>query len=219
MTDFTSRMVRLMEAVRRERNGEVAATMRCYGTACGLNFGVSLPTLRAIARAERPDHDFARYPYLQDVRELRLAALHIARPERVAEEEFAAWAAGIVNSEIAEEAAFALLGRIACFDALYEQWTSGDDMLLQYAALMAAARRKPPQEAHVRRALELLGRNAGPMDRPAPHLTAHGTVALLVAYGALNAENRRTVLRATGSPGTSPAEDYVHEEVAWMLEA
>lgn len=219
MMDHTSRMVRLMEAVRRERNGEVAATMHCYGAPCGLNFGVSLPTLRAIARAERPDHDFARYLYLQDVRELRLAALHIARPERVAAEEFAAWAAGIVNSEIAEEAAFALLNRIGCFDALFDEWCSGDDPLLQYAALLAAARSNNLHADHVQSALGLLRRNAGPMERLAPHLTAQGLVALLVAYGSQNAENRRTVLRATGSPGTSPAEDYVHEEVAWMLEA
>jgi len=217
--DYTSRMVRLLEAVRRERNGAVAATMHAYGAACGLNFGVSLPTLRAIARAEQPDHGFARYLYLQDVRELRLAALHIARPECIAEEEFAAWAAGIVNSEIAEEAAFALLSRIDGFEALFRTWTAGDEPLLQYAALMAAARRGALSEHHADAAIELLHRNAGEMSLLAPHLTARGVVALLVAYGSQNAENRRTALRATGSPGTSPAEDYVHEEVAWMLEA
>ena len=79
--DFTSRMAALLGAFRRERNGAVADSMRFYGAPCGLNYGVSLPTLRKLARAETPDHDFARYLYLQAVRELRLAALHIARPE------------------------------------------------------------------------------------------------------------------------------------------
>ena len=78
--DFTSRMVALLGELRRERNGAVADAMRCYGAPYGLNYGVSLPTLRKLARAETPDHDFARYLYLQEVRELRLAALHIARP-------------------------------------------------------------------------------------------------------------------------------------------
>ncbi len=71
-------MVALLRELRRERNGAVADSMRYYGTPYGLNYGVSLPTLRRIARAETPDHGFARYLYLQDVRELRLAALHIA---------------------------------------------------------------------------------------------------------------------------------------------
>lgn len=103
--DYTSRMVALLRELRRERNGAVADSMRYYGTPYGLNYGVSLPTLRRIARAEAPDHGFARYLYRQDVRELRLAALHIACPACFTPEEFPAWAAGIVNSEIAEEAA------------------------------------------------------------------------------------------------------------------
>ena len=120
--DYTSRMVALLRELRRERNGAVADSMRYYGTPYGLNYGVSLPTLRRIARAEAPDHGFARYLYRQDVRELRLAALHIACPACFTPEEFPAWAAGIVNSEIAEEAAFALLSRAEAFPALFSAW-------------------------------------------------------------------------------------------------
>ena len=118
--DFTSRMVALLGELRRERNGAVADAMRCYGAPYGLNYGVSLPTLRKLARAETPDHDFARYLYLQEVRELRLAALHIARPESLTPDEFPAWAAGIVNSEVAEEAAFAFLCLLYTSDAADE---------------------------------------------------------------------------------------------------
>ncbi len=78
--DFTSRMVALLAAMRRERNGAVADEMRFFGAPYGLNLGVSLPTLRRIARAQVPDHAFALYPCSQDVRELRLAAFHIAEP-------------------------------------------------------------------------------------------------------------------------------------------
>lgn len=81
--DFTSRMAVLLGAFRRERNGAVADSMRFYGAPCGLNYGVSLPTLRTLARAEAADHDFAKYLWRQDVRCLRLAALHIADPARL----------------------------------------------------------------------------------------------------------------------------------------
>ena len=274
--DFTSRMVALLRELRRERNGAVADTMGYYGTAYGLNYGVSLPTLRKLARAEHPDHDFARYLYRQDVRELRLAALHIARPDCLCAGEFPAWAAGIVNSEIAEEAAFALLSRTDALPDLFREWIASPDALLQYAALLAAARSPrltvewaaPAVEAvhrnavaeeaaaratDVARAADIAG-TAAPSDIfiasdasvvanapaapatpaalshtaatqafrhpvPAARLTAQGAVALLAAVGAQNEENRLAVLRATGSLGKLPAEDYVREELAWRLEA
>lgn len=281
--DFTSRMVALLGELRRERNGAVADAMRFYGAPYGLNYGVSLPTLRRLARAETPDHDFARYLYRQDVRELRLAALHIARPERLAPDEFPFWATGIVNSEIAEEAAFALLSRADALPALFDTWIADPDPLLQYAALQAAARSSrltavwiaPAVEA-VRRAAEFAAGTTGesvarsaeepvipaakpvadsvaepvtkPVTKPvtepaaklvtgcaavpaskhaaappsaplAARLVAQGAVALLAAVGARNEENRQAVIRAAGSLGKLPAEDYVHEELAWRLEA
>lgn len=242
--DFTSRMVALLGELRRERNGAVADAMRYYGAPYGLNYGVSLPTLRKLARAETPDHDFARYLYLQDVRELRLAALHIARPESLTADEFPAWAAGIVNSEVAEEAAFAFLSRADALPALFAAWISDPNPLLRYAALQSAARSNsltaawiaPAVEA-VRRAAESAaefasGTAAEPVAEPASgsvatllsaplaaRLTAQGAVALLAAVGARNEENRQAVLRAAGSLGKLPAEDYVHEELTWRLEA
>lgn len=319
--DYTSRMVALLRELRRERNGAVADSMRYYGTPYGLNYGVSLPTLRRIARAEAPDHDFARYLYRQDVRELRLAALHIASPACLTPDEFPVWAAGIVNSEIAEEAAFALLGRADAFPALFSAWIVSPDALLQYAALLAAARSPHLTAAWAAPAVDAVHRNAvaetaaasiphrtraaGPADPaatdtsavvtapaisgtpastaaplaasasaapnassagtsssasaspeaaaslaagissaasphavspcaaglqtprrpvaqhpvPAARLTAQGAVALLAAVAAQNEENRQAVLRAAGSLGKLPAEDYVHEELAWRLEA
>lgn len=209
--DFTRRMVRLLEAVRRERNGDAAASMRFHGAAYGLNYGVSLPTVRSIARAQKPDHEFARYLYLQHVRELRLAALHIARPERVTATEFPAWAAGIVNSEVAEEAAFALLPRIPVFWKLFHLWLAGDNRLLQYAALMAASRVPELTDSSIDPALHLLRRN--PEDR----LTAQGVAALLIVL-AQKEEYRAAVIRAAGTLGDLPAEDFVHEEIAWRME-
>ena len=236
--DFTSRMVALLGELRRERNGAVADAMSPFGKPYGLNYGVSLPTLRQIARAERPDHDFARYLYVQDVRELRLAALYVAQAERVTADEAEFWAAGIVNSEVAEEASFALLSRAS--------------PLLQYAALLAAARSPQASLAWVDAALEAVHRNAVEADAlaaaarsdaaedtfaadgsatsaagnaatavfaaRAAHLVAQGAVALCVAVGSRNEENRLAVHRKAGSLGKLPAEDCVHEELAWRLE-
>ena len=250
--DFTSRMVALLGELRRERNGAVADAMCLCGKPYGLNYGVSLPTLRRIARAETPDHDFARYLYVQDVRELRLAALYIAQPERVTMDEAAFWAAGIINSEVAEEASFALLSRVGVLPELFRSWITASS-LLQYAALLAAARSPQASLAWVDAALEAVHRNAVEAEAlvaaarsaaaadtsaapaagiagaagqaasasfaaRAARLVAQGAVALCVAVGSQNEENRLAVHRKAGSLGKLPAEDCVHEELAWRLE-
>lgn len=245
-------MVALLGELRRERNGAVADAMCLCGKPYGLNYGVSLPTLRRIARAETPDHDFARYLYVQDVRELRLAALYIAQPERVTADEADFWAAGIVNSEVAEEASFALLSRVGVLLELFRSWITASP-LLQYAALLAAARSPQASLAWVDAALEAVHRNAVEAEAlvaaarsvaaadtsaapaagiagaagqaasasfaaRAARLVAQGAVALCVAVGSQNEENRLAVHRKAGSLGKLPAEDCVHEELAWRLE-
>ena len=245
-------MVALLGELRRERNGAVADAMCLCGKPYGLNYGVSLPTLRRIARAETPDHDFARYLYVQDVRELRLAALYIAQPERVTADEADFWAAGIINSEVAEEASFALLSRVGVLPELFRSWITASP-LLQYAALLAAARSPQASLAWVDAALEAVHRNAVEAEAVvaaarsaaaadtsaapaagiagatgqaasasfaarAARLVAQGAVALCVAVGSQNEENRLAVHRKAGSLGKLPAEDCVHEELAWRLE-
>ena len=245
-------MVALLGELRRERNGAVADAMCLCDKPYGLNYGVSLPTLRRIARAETPDHDFARYLYVQDVRELRLAALYVAQPERVTADEAAFWAAGIVNSEVAEEASFALLSRVGVLPELFRSWITASP-LLQYAVLLAAARSPQASLAWVDAALEAVHRNAVEAEAlvaaarsvaaadtsaapaagiagaagqaasasfvaRAARLVAQGAVALCVAVGSQNEENRLAVHRKAGSLGKLPAEDCVHEELAWRLE-
>ena len=95
-------MIALLGAMRKQMNGAVADAMRYYGNKYGLNYGVSLPTLRSIAMTEQRDHSLAQYLYKQQVRELRLAALHIAEPEKMTLSEATFWAEGVINSEVAD---------------------------------------------------------------------------------------------------------------------
>ena len=211
-------MTALLGAFRRERNGAVADSMCYYGRSYGLNYGVSLPTLRRLARAEGTDHAFARYLYLQDVRELRLAAFHIADPDLVTPEEFAFWGDGLLNSEMAEEGAFALLSRLSVLPELFACWTDpAADWLRSYAALMAAARAAEPRADWIPEIIETVHRAAVAQLRESS-LLARGAVAALVHVGSLNEENRQLVHHAAGSLGSLPAEDFVHEELAWRLD-
>ncbi len=135
----SSRMSYLLGEVRRQMNGAVAGSMRYYGAEYGLNYGVSLPTIRTLARAEEVDHKVAKLLYRQQVRELQLTALWVAESEEInkSEEEREFWIKGITNSEIAEEAAFALLHKCDWVAELLQS----DDELVCYAAALAMAKR------------------------------------------------------------------------------
>lgn len=211
--DHTSRMTALLGRFRRERNGAVADTMGYRGRRYGLNYGVSLPTVRSVARAEGRDHEFARYLFLQDVRELRLAALWIAEPERIGSGEFAFWAGGIVNSELAEECAFALLSRARRGEAWCRAWSEEGEELLQYAAIVGAAR---IPEIDLRAWLPRL--RAMVAARPDSALLARGGEVLLSALLASGRMPREELAAWIGTLPEGGAARRIADELSWRME-
>ena len=202
-----------MGRVRKQMNGAVSESMATDGENYGLNYGVSIATLREIAATEQPDHDFAKYLYQQQVRELRLIACHLAEPAKVDIHDFPFWARGIRNAELAEELAFALLSKIYDINSLMGIWTTESNELISYAALMAAARNKRTTSEVAFIAAEKAVR-ANPTSRN----IAHGVVALLCYI----AENDKSV--KVGLPTLfenmpdCPVKEFVQEELEWRLE-
>ena len=196
--DYTSRMAALLGRFRRERNGVVADTMQYRGKAYGLNYGVSLPTIRAVARAERPDSDFARFLYRQDVRELKLAAFWIADPVQVTSVEFSDWGEGIANSEMAEECAFALMSRSPRGDEWGRAWCDTGNELLGYAGLLALSRIPHPDFSSLVPVLRRLV-----VTYPESNLVAQGVVALLAAIMTMGNLGENYELLAMKSAGMS----------------
>lgn len=213
--DHTSRMVALLARMRRERNGVVADTMRYYGTVYGLNYGVSLPTIRQIARSEKPNHDFARMLWQQDVRELKLAALHIAEPERLTTDEASWWSTGVVNSELSEEAAFALLRHTRYLSEIAAKWMNAETPFLSYAAMLSIARSPQLTEEWIRPTLAIVHDTTGDY----AHCVAQGAIALFEAIGRKDEINRRAIFHAVGPLESSDKseERFIREELLWRL--
>ena len=211
-------MIALLGAMRKQMNGAVADTMRYYGGKYGLNYGVSLPTLRSIATAEQRDHSLAQYLYKQQVRELRLAALHIAKPEEVTLSEATFWAEGVINSEVAEEMSFALLCKAADAKLIIEEWSKSDNEFLTYAALMAAARNVDNINQ------ELLTSATTIINKyPTSRIIAQGIVALLVAAYASNKDAVALIIAKIKDSITQQqdgfsAAQYITEELEWRIE-
>lgn len=208
--DFAERMTALLSELRRERNGAAADAMRFCGRPCGLNLGVVIPTIRTVAASVARDHAFARYLYKQDVRELRIAAVWIAEPERVGPAELDFWCAGIINSELAEQAAMALLSRVGCVDALLESWPSKGE-LAAYAALMSAARNDAASVCTVLKAV-----NESLERYPDSRIVGHGAVAAVMA--AYRREPDKVKAFAAGLKPATSAAQYVCGELSWQME-
>ena len=211
MADNTSRMVALMGALRKGMNGAVLDTFRCYGAEYGLNYGVAIHTLRDMATEIGRDDEFAHYLYLQQVRELRIIALWCGEPEKVCTlEDIAFWGEGIINSEVAEQAAQALLCKVPAMEVLLKEWCRSEKALLTYSALLAASR---AEGLNAKCAIEAI------LDAeqrfPDNRLVGQGAVALA---SSLIKENRQEIERLLTSLGDTPTAQLIREEVAWRLE-
>lgn len=136
----TEKMVALMRRLKIEMNGAVTDAMREYGGGqhgYGLNYGVSLPTIKDVAREYAPDHELALTLWKQDVRELKLAALFIDQPSAVTAAQMNGWAEDWRAPELAEQCAMQLFWRApAAFDIAAE-WAGlspDEDALKRLAA-------------------------------------------------------------------------------------
>ncbi len=209
-TDNTSRMLALLAELRRDRNGMAADAMCSYGGQYGVNYGVAAHTIRDRAKSEGKDHAFAEFLYRQDVRELRIAGLWIAEAERIKPADFHFWAAGIINSEVAEQAALALLSQVERIDNLLAEWSESDNILLCYTAMLAAARNA---ERDDEAALGALYRIVDTF--PDNRLAGQGAVALLAAIAERNAEAVKLFVNTLPETATT---QFVREEIAWRVE-
>ena len=133
-------MAEILRELRVEMNGAVVGAMEDRGLIYPLNYGVSLPTIRNIAKKYAPNHKLAKLLYQQQIRELQIAAIYIADPNCITDEESAFWMKGISNSEIAENVGTNLIGNSNNCQAIVDVWIKSDSSNVIYSALIALSR-------------------------------------------------------------------------------
>lgn len=211
--DSTQRMIALLGRLRKQMNGAVSESMQRDGQKYGLNYGVSIATVREIVAEEERDYEFAKYLYKQQVRELRLAACHLAEPAKVDTYEFPFWARGIANSELAEELAFALLSKIYDINSLMGVWTVESNELVAYAALMAASRNERTLSEVALIAVENAVRA-----NPDSVLIANGVVALLCYVASRDKSLSIGIPVLLERLKECKAKEIIVDELSWRLE-
>ena len=206
-------MISLLGRLRKQMNGAVSESMQRDGQKYGLNYGVSIATVREIVAEEERDYEFAKYLFKQQVRELRLAACHIAEPAKVDTHEFPFWSRGIVNSELAEELAFALLSKIYDINSLMGVWTVESNELVAYAALMAASRNERTLSEVALIAVENAVRA-----NPNSVLIANGVVALLCYVASRDKSLSVGIPVLLDRLNECRTKEIVIDELSWRLE-
>lgn len=211
--DNTQRMIALLGRIRKQMNGAVSETMSLDGEKYGLNYGVSIATLREIVASEPKDYEFAKYLYRQQVRELKLCACHIADAQMVDTHEFPFWSRGIANGELAEELAFALMSKIYDINSLMGVWSSESNELIAYSALMAASRNERTTSEVAFVAVERAVR-ANPDSR----YIANGVVALMCYIASRDKSVKVGIPVMLSRLDDSPTKRIIEEELEWRME-
>lgn len=210
----TSRMVALLGELKREMNGAVVDSMREKGLDYPLNYGVSLPTIRSLAREFAPDDELAQLLYRQQVRELQLAATVIADPRQLSESDLAFWHNGITTVEIAENLAMSLVSRSPVAGTAIRKWIADPSPLVRYAAIMTAVRIDRPALEELLPELEKAV-GSTPENLIAP--TAHGIAALLAARGQASETDRKLAREFIASLPASRMRERIDDEAGWQL--
>lgn len=215
-------MVAILRQLKVEKNGAVVDAMTEMGIQYPMSYGVSVPTIRRIAKTYAPDHEFGKYLYKQEIRELRLAALSISEAEEITENEIEFWAQGVVNSEVAEQLAALLLSNSNVAEQLLGLWLNSDNVWLRYAAMLSLARQQMLGEKPTQIDLDALFEQLLSVLDTADRNIWAGAARLIAALDRnhTNIRQRAESLLNKMSEKEYPATDYLKEELktAWFEE-
>ena len=205
----TSRMVALLGELRREMNGAVVDSMHDKGIDYALSYGVSIPTIRTLARQYAPDDELARLLYRQQVRELQLAALSIASPESVTAEELTFWSEGVTTVEMAENVATVLIARTSVAEVAAKEWLATESGMLIGARCA---------ELKLADAADSLLKALRSVPVGLEVVSGHGAAVLLAACGTRSNEERAAAKSFIATLPEGSLRDRIDDEAGWQLD-
>ena len=222
-------MLRLLRRLKVEMNGAVAGAMERGGIRYGLNYGVSIPTIRDIAGEYGANHSLALLLFAQDVRELKLAALFIDDPAEVTAGQMRLWSRDFNNAEIVEQTAMRLFSKAAPAYDMASEWIMEGDGMLRYAGMLTASGwiRRAGRSAGIHgEALE--SRVSALMDLACRSITQTSPDALVAAGTVAMMRNAAEISPALKTQVAELAEEYnsssdsalhrIGAELAWLIE-
>jgi len=140
MEDVTQLIKEIKQSFRLMMDGAVAQSMRDKGLNYHLNWGATLPRLRAKADELGPNYDLAIALWKENVRECKILATMLMPPEKMLPEVCDIWMEQVPSQEIAEQAAFNLWQHLPYAPEKAYQWIANDQEYYQLCGFHVLSR-------------------------------------------------------------------------------
>ncbi len=134
------RLKEIKQSFRMMMNGVAAQSMRDKGLEYHVNWGASLPMLKAKAKEIGKDYDLAIALWKEDVRECKILATMIMPAERMLPEVVDVWMEQTRSQEIAELASMNLYQHLPFAAEKAYQWMASDKELYQLCGFHVLSR-------------------------------------------------------------------------------
>lgn len=138
--DTADKLKQIKQAFRLRMNGDTSRSMREKGVNYHINWGVSLPDLKQMAREYGKDYDLAIALWKEDIRECKILATMIMPAEVMLPEVADIWMEQTPSQEIAEQAAFNLYQHAPFASQKAFEWISSDKEFYQVCGYHILAR-------------------------------------------------------------------------------
>lgn len=141
----------ILKAIKLYKNGEVSTNLSRRGINYKMNWGVSIPDLRAIAAKNEPSHLLALKLWNKQWRETMILATLLDEPQKVTEQQMDFWTKSFENVEIAEQASANLWWKTPMAYVKALEWCRGKKHWVRYTGIHLMGRlglsdKKSPDE-------------------------------------------------------------------------
>ena len=140
MEDISLIIKEIKQSFRQMMDGAVAQSMRDKGLNYHLNWGATLPRLKAKANELGPNYDLAIALWKENVRECKILATMLMPPEKMLPEVCDIWMEQVPSQEIAEQAAFNLWQHLPYAPEKAYQWIACDQEYYQLCGFHVLSR-------------------------------------------------------------------------------
>jgi len=199
--DIQEQVKEIKRSFRQMMDGSVAQSMRQKGLQYKLNWGGTLPRLRAMADELGMNYDLAIALWKEDIRECKILATMIMPPEQILPEVVDIWMEQTLTVEVAEQAAFNLYQYLPFAAEKAFSWIAAADELPQICGYHVLSRlfmrRMEPNERGIN---EFLDQAICALQSSNPHLqkAAMNSIQHFARLGLVYERMARTATKACG---------------------
>lgn len=141
--DLDAKIAEIRRKIRLSMNGVVSEQMEKNGILYKINYGVSIPRLKEIAKTYTPNHDLAQRLWLLQIRETMILATLLEPTDKFSPELADEWVESFHQTELVEQSCMNLFSKLPFASTLAIRWIQSHKLWIQITGYVLAARIAP----------------------------------------------------------------------------